>query len=59
MAKKTTAERSTSDVDVYIARAPKAARTMLVKMRGVIRASVPRDATEVISYRMPAFRRVD
>jgi len=30
---------------------------MLTKMRATIRSAVPRDATEVISYRMPAFRR--
>jgi uncharacterized protein YdhG (YjbR/CyaY superfamily) len=29
---------------------------MLTKMRAAIRAAVPRDATEIISYRMPAFR---
>jgi uncharacterized protein YdhG (YjbR/CyaY superfamily) len=30
---------------------------MLTEMRGAIRSAVPRDATEIISYRMPAFRR--
>ena len=30
---------------------------MLTKMRAAIRSAVPRDAAEVISYRMPAFRR--
>ena len=44
-------------MDAYIARTPEPARRMLIKMREAIRASVPRDAWEVISYRMPAFRR--
>jgi uncharacterized protein YdhG (YjbR/CyaY superfamily) len=30
---------------------------MLTKMRAAIRAAVPRDATEIISYKMPAFKR--
>ncbi|HJZ73413.1 MAG TPA: DUF1801 domain-containing protein [Vicinamibacterales bacterium] len=33
------------------------ARSMLTKMRAAIRTVLPRDATEIISYRMPAFRR--
>jgi uncharacterized protein YdhG (YjbR/CyaY superfamily) len=46
-----------TSVDEYIARVPEPARGMLTKMRAVIRAAVPRDATEIISYRMPAFKR--
>jgi uncharacterized protein YdhG (YjbR/CyaY superfamily) len=30
---------------------------MLTKMRAAIRSALPRDATEIISYKMPAFRR--
>jgi len=40
----------------YLSRTPKPARGSLVKMRLIIRAVLPRDATEVISYRIPAFR---
>ena len=45
------------DVDDYIARTPEPARSMLRKMRAAIRAAVPPDAAEIISYRIPAFRR--
>lgn len=44
------------DVDEYMASVSEPARTTLSKMRATIRSAVPADATEVISYRMPAFR---
>jgi uncharacterized protein YdhG (YjbR/CyaY superfamily) len=44
------------DVDEYIAAVPEPARSTLNKMRATIRSVVPREATEVISYRMPAFK---
>jgi uncharacterized protein YdhG (YjbR/CyaY superfamily) len=44
------------DVDEYMASVSEPARTTLRKMRATIRSVVPADATEVISYRMPAFR---
>src|SRR6267142_4286411 len=44
------------DVDEYMASVPEPARTSLSKMRATIRSAVPPEATEVISYRMPAFR---
>jgi uncharacterized protein YdhG (YjbR/CyaY superfamily) len=44
-------------VDGYLSRVPEPARTALKKMRAAIRSAVPRDSTEIISYRMPAFRR--
>jgi uncharacterized protein YdhG (YjbR/CyaY superfamily) len=44
-------------VGEYFARVPQPARRILMHMRKAIRESVPRDAVEVISYRMPAFRR--
>ena|SRR5437899_2627725 len=44
------------DVDEYMASVPEPARTTLSKMRATIRSAVPAEATEVISYRMPAFR---
>lgn len=43
-------------VDEYIDRAEEPARAMLTRMRAAIRSALPREATETISYRMPAFR---
>jgi uncharacterized protein YdhG (YjbR/CyaY superfamily) len=40
----------------YLAGVPAPARTTLLKIRSVIRAAVPRAATETISYGIPAFR---
>lgn len=42
-------------VDEYLARVPEPARTTLEKMRAIIRAAAPKEATEKISYGMPAF----
>ena len=44
------------NVDEYFATVPEPARAILQKMRAAIRSAVPSEATEVISYRMPAFR---
>ena len=43
-------------VKAYFARVPEPARTTLDKVRTAIRAAVPKDATEGLSYGMPAFR---
>ncbi len=43
-------------VDEYLARVPQPARGTLNKMRATIRSLVPSEATETISYGMPAFR---
>jgi uncharacterized protein YdhG (YjbR/CyaY superfamily) len=43
------------DVDAYIAGLPETRRTVMSRMREAIRAGAP-EATEAISYRMPAFR---
>jgi uncharacterized protein YdhG (YjbR/CyaY superfamily) len=40
----------------YVTKAPKPARGTLVKMRGAIRSAMPAEATETISYGIPAFR---
>lgn len=55
---KSTAKRSgaVKNVDEYLARVPEPARGTLNKMRAVIRSVVPDEATEIISYRIPAFR---
>ena len=45
-----------TSIDDYLAGVPEPARTTLQKLRATIRAVVPKEATEVISYGMPAFR---
>ena len=48
-------KRPATTVDDYLAVVPEPARTTLEKMRATIRAAAP-DATEAISYGMPAFK---
>jgi uncharacterized protein YdhG (YjbR/CyaY superfamily) len=49
--------RSTpKNIDEYLARVPEPARSTLNKIRAVIRSVAPPDATETISYGMPAFK---
>src|SRR5215469_18747585 len=43
-------------VDEYLAGVPEPARSTLKKMRAAIRSAVPPEATETISYRIPAFK---
>lgn len=43
-------------VDEYLAGVPEPARSTLSKVRAAIRSAVPPEATETISYRMPAFK---
>ena len=40
----------------YLASVPEPARSALSKMRAAIRRAVPREATETISYQIPAFK---
>jgi uncharacterized protein YdhG (YjbR/CyaY superfamily) len=40
----------------YLAAVPKATRSHLNKIRAAIRSAVPKEATETISYRIPAFK---
>ena len=47
---------SWKDVDEYLAGVPEPARSTLNKVRAAIRAAAPAEATEAISYQMPAFR---
>jgi len=60
--KKTTARRSGSKrkapttVDDYFARLSEPGRSTLGKMRAAIRSVLPHEATETISYQMPAFK---
>jgi len=55
---KTMPTRSTAikTVDEYLAAVREPASSTLEKVRTMIRSAVPKDATEVISYRIPAFR---
>lgn len=43
-------------VETYLAAVPEPGRGTLEKMRAVIRAAAPKEATEAISYGMPAFK---
>ena len=43
-------------VDEYLARVPEPARSTLNKIRAAIRSAAPAEATEVISYGIPAFK---
>jgi uncharacterized protein YdhG (YjbR/CyaY superfamily) len=45
-----------TSVEEYLVGVPEPARGVLSKMRAVIRSAMPREATEVISYRIPAFK---
>jgi len=44
------------NVDDYFASVPEPARAKLRQMRAAIRSAVPPEATEAISYRIPAFK---
>jgi uncharacterized protein YdhG (YjbR/CyaY superfamily) len=43
-------------VDEYLAGVPEPTRSTLNKIRAAIRSAVPPEATETISYRIPAFK---
>jgi len=58
-AKRSSAAKGTGapkNFDEYLAGVPESARGTLRELRATIRSVVPPDATEVISYRMPAFK---
>ena len=44
------------NIDEYLAGVPEPARGTLNKIRGAIRSAAPPEATETISYRIPAFK---
>ncbi|MGB9432845.1 MAG: DUF1801 domain-containing protein [Candidatus Acidiferrum sp.] len=44
------------NVNEYLAGVPEPARSTLSEIRAAIRSAVPSDATETISYRIPAFK---
>src|SRR6267143_1318733 len=43
-------------IDEYLAGVPEPARSTLNKVRAAIRSAAPREATETISYGIPAFK---
>lgn len=45
-----------ANIDEYLAGVPESARSTLQKLRATIRSVVPAEASECISYGMPAFR---
>jgi uncharacterized protein YdhG (YjbR/CyaY superfamily) len=47
---------ASKSIDEYLAGVPEPARTTLNTIRATIRSAVPPEATEVISYRIPAFK---
>jgi uncharacterized protein YdhG (YjbR/CyaY superfamily) len=50
------ANSAPENVDEYLADVPEPARSTLNKMRAAIRSVVPPEATETISYGIPAFK---
>ena len=57
MARMKKAKGAPETIDDYLAGVPGPARTTLKKMRTAIGSALPSDATETISYRIPAFKR--
>jgi uncharacterized protein YdhG (YjbR/CyaY superfamily) len=49
-------KRAPKGVDEYLAGVPEPARSTLNKIRATIRSAAPREATETISYGIPAFK---
>jgi len=49
-------KRAPKNVDEYLAGVPESARGTLDKLRAAIRSAVPPEATETISYGIPAFK---
>jgi uncharacterized protein YdhG (YjbR/CyaY superfamily) len=43
-------------IDEYLAGVPEPARSTLNRIRSAIRSALPPEATETISYRIPAFK---
>ena len=47
---------SPKNIDEYLAGVPEPAQTTLEKMRAIIQSALPSQATETISYGIPAFK---
>ena len=54
--KKASPEAGKAEVEAYLERVPEPARGTLKKMRAMIRAAAPKEATEAISYKIPSFQ---
>jgi uncharacterized protein YdhG (YjbR/CyaY superfamily) len=56
---KTRASRNSAPetLEQYLANVPKTSRPVFTKLRAAVGSAVPRDAEEIISYKIPAFRR--
>src|ERR1022692_3027968 len=54
--KRISAENGREEVEAYLARVPEPARATLEKVRAMIRAAAPKEATEAISYKIPSFQ---
>ena len=48
--------KAAQTVDEYLANTPEPARSTLAHIRAVIKSVVPKETTEVISYRIPMFK---
>ena len=48
--------KKAKNIDEYLAGVPEPGRTTLNKVRAMIRSVAPKEATEAISYGMPAFK---
>jgi uncharacterized protein YdhG (YjbR/CyaY superfamily) len=55
-AQQTEASQAAQDVEAYLAKVQEPARSTLEKVRALIRAAAPKEATEGLSYGIPAFR---
>ncbi len=51
-----TSSRAHKGIGEYLARVPEPSRSALRRLRAAIRSAAPKDATETISYGIPAFR---
>jgi uncharacterized protein YdhG (YjbR/CyaY superfamily) len=56
MKKVTELDAGLKAVEAYLAKVPEPARSTLEKVRAAIRAAAPKEATEGLSYGIPAFR---
>jgi uncharacterized protein YdhG (YjbR/CyaY superfamily) len=54
--KKVKSGAAPKDIDAYLTGVPEPARSTLNKVRATIRSAAPTEATEAISYGMPAFK---
>jgi uncharacterized protein YdhG (YjbR/CyaY superfamily) len=51
-----TQKKVTNTVDDYLATIPQQSRKAFLDLRSIIRSALPREAEEIISYRIPAFK---